>query len=407
MPTYTADWIVPIAEPPLAGGWIATRDGVILASGRGAPPPAADPVVACGAVAILPALVNAHTHLELSWLRGRVPPAGSFVDWVSAMMRVRLGAPDAADTRNHRAAMAAAAAEMRASGTGLVGDVSNSLEGTDLVADVFDAGVVFHELLGFRTPDPAGLVVRAMDRVAALPSRPGWRVALAPHAPYSVSPELFAAIAAAAPPDAPIAVHVAEGAEERDLMATGTGRWRDLLQAMGVWDEAWPVPGCSPVTYLDRLGLWSPRALAVHAVQASRTDLALLGERGATVVTCPRSNRYVGAGDPPAAGIFASGVRVAVGTDSLSSVEDLNLFAELARLHELAPGVAPARLLEAATLGGASALGLAGDWGTLEPGRRAALVGVAVPPGLADVEQYLVGGIMPHQVQWIESGRPC
>ncbi len=104
---------------------------------------------------------------------------------------------------------------------------------------------------------------------------------------------------------------------------------------------------------------------------------------------------------------FDSGVRVAVGTDSLSSVEDLNLFAEIGRLRELAPGVPPSRLLAAATTGGAAALGLDGEWGSIQPAKRAALIGVAVPPGLADVEQYLVSGIIPSQVRWIESGVPC
>ncbi len=273
MPTYTADWIVPIAGPPLRGGWVSTRGGVVAGLGPGAPPPASDHVVACGAVAILPALVNAHTHLELSWLRGRVPPARSFVDWVSAMMRVRLGAPDAGDTSAHRAAMAAAADEMRASGTGLVGDISNSLAGVDLLADALHAGVVFHELVGFRTPDPSGVVDRALARTAAVRGRPGWRVALAPHAPYSVSPGLFRAIAAAQS-DGPLAVHVAEGADEVDLVTSGAGRWPELLRAMGAWDDTWVVPGCSPVEYLDRLGVWTPRTLAVHAVHASTATSA-------------------------------------------------------------------------------------------------------------------------------------
>jgi cytosine/adenosine deaminase-related metal-dependent hydrolase len=147
--------------------------------------------------------------------------------------------------------------------------------------------------------------------------------------------------------------------------------------------------------------------LAVHAVHASPADLAVLRARGSTVVTCPRSNRHVGAGDPPVSAFFASGVRVAVGTDSLSSVGDLNLFAEIGCLRELAPGVAPSRLLAAATLGGAAALGLDGDWGSIQPDKRAALIGVAVPPGLTDVEQYLVSGITPTQVRWIENGVPC
>jgi cytosine/adenosine deaminase-related metal-dependent hydrolase len=128
----------------------------------------------------------------------------------------------------------------------------------------------------------------------------------------------------------------------------------------------------------------------------------VLADRGATLVTCPRSNRYVGAGEPPVAEFYASGVRVAVGTDSLASVEDLNLFGELAEIHRLAPRVAPRRILESATRTGAEALGLSGQVGVIQPAARASLIAVDVPRGVPDVEKYLVGGISPGQVRWLE-----
>jgi 5-methylthioadenosine/S-adenosylhomocysteine deaminase len=143
------------------------------------------------------------------------------------------------------------------------------------------------------------------------------------------------------------------------------------------------------------------RLVAVHCVQLTDDELRTLAAAGATVVTCPRSNRWTGAGVPPIERFYASGVRVAVGTDSLSSVEDLNLFAELKVMHDLAPSVPAARLLETATRHGADALGFGDQLGTIEPGKRAELIAVSIPAGITDVEQYLVEGVAPDAIRWL------
>jgi 5-methylthioadenosine/S-adenosylhomocysteine deaminase len=132
--------------------------------------------------------------------------------------------------------------------------------------------------------------------------------------------------------------------------------------------------------------------LAVHGVYFTDAELARLAAAGATLVTCPRSNRWTGAGVPPVERFYASGVRVAVGTDSLASVDDLNLFAELAEVRRLAPGVPAARILESATLAGAVALGFDSELGSITPGKRAQLLAVRLPAGVADVEEYLLSG---------------
>jgi cytosine/adenosine deaminase-related metal-dependent hydrolase len=142
-------------------------------------------------------------------------------------------------------------------------------------------------------------------------------------------------------------------------------------------------------------------------VQASEADLAILSERGATLVTCPRSNAWVRAGAPPVEAFYRSGARVAVGTDSLTSVEDLNLFSELAALRRLAPGVKAADLLRSATLSGAEALGFGATHGAIARGRAAALIAVEVPPGTTDVEEYLVSGIEPGKVRALSESLAC
>jgi cytosine/adenosine deaminase-related metal-dependent hydrolase len=120
-------------------------------------------------------------------------------------------------------------------------------------------------------------------------------------------------------------------------------------------------------------------------------------------VTCPRSNRWTGAGTPPVERFYESGVRVAIGTDSLASVEDLNVFSELAQMRVLAPHVPAVRLLESATIAGAEALDCAHEFGTIDIGKRAELIAVRVPPAVEDVEEYLLSGIQPDAIEWLDT----
>ena len=198
-----------------------------------------------------------------------------------------------------------------------------------------------------------------------------------------------------------MSVHLGESPEESELLRTGSGPWRRMLEAMGAWRDDWPVPACDPVTYLDRQGLIDRRTVLAHGVQFDDAALGRVAEIGATIVTCPRSNRWVGVGAPPIDRFYASGVRVAVGTDSLASVDDLNLFAELKVMRSLAPRVPASRILASATQVGADALGLGQELGSLSPGKRAAMIAVALPSGVTDVEEYLLGGIEPSQIQWV------
>jgi len=154
------------------------------------------------------------------------------------------------------------------------------------------------------------------------------------------------------------------------------------------------------------LGFLGPDALVVHGVQFTREDLARVKTSGSPLVSCPRSNTYVGVGVPPLESFYAAGVPVALGTDSLASVGDLNMFAELAEARRIAPTVSARDLLRSATLTGAQALRYDEDFGSIEAGKRAALIAVRVPPHVDDVEEYLVGGIEPDAISWLNSQRP-
>jgi cytosine/adenosine deaminase-related metal-dependent hydrolase len=187
------------------------------------------------------------------------------------------------------------------------------------------------------------------------------------------------------------------------LIRTGEGPWRELLQQLGTWSDEWKPPGTTPVAYLADAGFLDERVLIVHAVQCTAADLARLARLGCTIVSCPRSNRHVGVGSPPLDAFYAAGVDVAFGTDSLASVDDLNVFAELAEARRLAPRVPASRLLESATRTGARALGFDGEFGSIEAGKRAALLAVSLPAGVADVEEYLLSGINPQLIRWLDA----
>jgi cytosine/adenosine deaminase-related metal-dependent hydrolase len=398
---YRAAWIVPISEPPIRDGWIAVDRGRIVANGRRAPDDNVQEID-LGDVAVLPGLVNAHTHLELSYLRDSIPPAREFVTWIRQVIAARRERPDPRSPEI-LSAIDRAIAESRAAGTAIIGDISNTLVTYAPLKASRLAGVVFFELIRFHTPDPDAFVDEACRQIKALQPTERLRPSLAAHAPYSVAPLVFRAIRRAANRDAfaPCSVHLAESAEEMEFILDGTGPWRALLDDVGAWNPEWVPPGVSPVEFLDNAGFLDAHVLAVHGVRMSPGDLARLKARGTVLVTCPRSNGHTGAGAPPIADFYASGVRMAVGTDSLASSPDLSVFAELATIHALAPGVPPSALLDSATRQGARALGFDASYGTLEPGKMAAIVAVSVPRLIDDVEEYLVSGVRMDQVRWV------
>jgi cytosine/adenosine deaminase-related metal-dependent hydrolase len=318
--------------------------------------------------------------------------------WIQALMALRrTGTPSDAVQRQ---AATAAVAEARARGTGAFGDIGNTVMAAEVLADAGLPAVLFHELIGFASGDG-----RAQAREGALrviqAVRPPVKPGLAPHAPYSVSPDLFRAVAdEAAAHSIPSSVHLAESREEVEFLMTGRGEIADTIKQLGAWNDAWSPPGVDPAEYLDRLGVLRPGLLVVHATQLSPPALSRLAERGCIIVSCPRSNRWVGAGDPPLDDFYASGAPVTFGTDSLASAPDLDMFAELAVARALSK-VPAAKLLESATLTAASALGFGDDLGSITPGKRAALLTVRIPPGVVDVEEYLVGGIDPADITWL------
>jgi cytosine/adenosine deaminase-related metal-dependent hydrolase len=415
-----AKWVVPVAAPVIRGGWVdvdSTGHEIVGVGARDAPSVTTpDRIIDLPDAVILPGLVNAHTHLELSHMAGAVPPADSFVSWVRSMLGVRFGSP--ASVAEVRAAATRAVGQMEATGTAGVGDIGNTDVTIEPLAASSLSGVHFREALAFKRGDAARVAGEA--KLGALLCRSRLAelgcsrivASVAPHAPYSTSAPLIQSLAVGLPidgdadagvPDAGVSsIHLGESTEEMEFLSTGTGPFRSLLTDLGAWDPDWVPPGLSPVAYLQQLGALHDHLLVVHGTQLDDGDLRTLADRGVTLVVCARSNRWVGAGVPPVAAAFAAGGPVAVGTDSLASVADLNLFAELAFLRSIAPHVPASQLLTAATLGGAKALGCR-QLGVVAPGATSRAL-VRVPPAnVVDVEQWLVADAAdPGDLRWLD-----
>src|SRR5262252_2168846 len=200
MVRYHARWVLPISGPPIEDGWVAADGGRILSVGRRGHFDGLDEVH-LGDVAILPGLVNAHTHLELSHLRDEVPPAPAFVTWIRNVMAARRQRPDP------RAAVIldavdGALAESEACGTAIIGDISNTLVTFDPLARSRLAAVVFFELIRFNVADARAFVADAALEIGRLSPTERVRASLAAHAPYSVAPLVFRAVRELADRDA-------------------------------------------------------------------------------------------------------------------------------------------------------------------------------------------------------------
>ena len=382
MQIYTARYILPVTSPVQSDGAIAVNDGFISHVGARAEVEAAapdgTPVHDLGNSVILPGLVNAHTHLELSWLGAEKLPLGDYVDWLRALLERR---------ERSDATRAAEAAEQAIRfvvdrGTVAVGDVGNEGWIAPLVARSPLYGVLFHELYGLDANEAETTLARAAEKLEHLAAdddvvAAGDRLCLAltPHAPHTTSTPLLRALAGrAAAADEPLSIHVSESNAEVALLDDGSGPLAELFRERNFTGDDWRPPGRSPLEHLKRLGALSSNTLAVHCVHLDQPDHSNLQSTRATVVTCPRSNAALGVGTAPVPDLMREGIPVALGTDSLASTPDLDMFAEMCALQHEHPDLSAAAILRMATLNGARALGLGDRLGSIEVGKLAELI---------------------------------
>ena len=374
----SARWIVPVDSAPRAGGTVTVHAGRIVsvdAAGERTPDERHDSSV------LIPGLINAHTHLDLSHLRGRVPPCLPLTDWLGQVVaRRRESSAEAAS-----AAVRDGLAEAMRFGTTMLADISGGGASWDALAEAPLESVCYREILGLPSVRAETSWAEAMTWLGSRPESPTVRAGLSPHAPYSV----HRAIIEAAARIAPVCVHLAESADERDLLEHRTGPFVPFLKRLNVWEPTSLAPSWDWIAWRC--------SRASHALFAHGNHLPPETAMGpqSTLVYCPRTHSAFGHPPYPLAAFLAAGHRVALGTDSLASNPDLDVLAEARHVRAIHPAIPGETILRLATRNGAAAMGADRRTGSLTPGKQADLTVIRVADTEADPWTLLLDEALP------------
>lgn len=380
-----ARWVLPIDQPPIQHGVVTIVGSRILTVGENS---SGRPPRDLGNVALIPGLVNAHTHLEFSLLEQPLcEPAVAFSEWIACVVEHRrtqnkkLMVETDGFQRFRRRAAETGLQEIQASGTAAIGEIATP----GWPRECFPAHglhvTVFLELLGLAADAEDRLLAMAQSFVADVQDigsrlKPG----LSPHAPYTASPRLVEkACQISADERVPVAMHLAESREELELLASHRGGLVETLEKLKAWHPEAVPQGRRPLDYLETLAL-AHRTLVIHGNYLAPDEIDFLARcrERMSVVYCPRTHAYFRHDHYPLEKMLAAGVNMAVGTDSLASNPDLSLLAELRQVARLHTTISLETILRLGTLGGAEALGISREMGSIAPGKRSLLTVIDV-----------------------------
>ena len=399
---YRAAWVLPMQAEAIPNGAVAVNGDRITFVGTAASAPSGT-VVDLGDAALMPGLVNVHTHLELTPLRHLLEGL-DFAQWIRTLTVLR---------RTHLTERAELELGARIGiAEGLLRGITTFADTSDTATPVAAAltsmgvrGVVYKEVFG---PDPrqcdaSMAMLEAAVRDLRVMQTDAVRIGVSPHAPYSVSKPLFGAVAAyAIREQLPMAIHLAESAFEEDLVVRGTGPYAENWRSRGI--DPLGARARSSVALLHDAGALQARPLIIHAVRIDAEDIGLLAAAGCAVAHCPVSNARFGHGIAPLQELLGAGIMVGIGTDSVASNNRMDVLDEARVAHLMActrslswRAFPASRALWHSTVGGADAIGLWPMLGTLTVGVPADLCafpldGLAALP-LADVADALVHGL--------------
>jgi cytosine/adenosine deaminase-related metal-dependent hydrolase len=377
-----ARYILPVVGEPIENGFVAIEGSRITAIGKN--PPSGE-ILDLGNAAVLPGLINVHTHLELSGFSRPLGEEGmNFVDWIRQIIDHRQSFPIDFD-----AAISAGLRECSKEGVTTVGNISQLAETDAAYENAPASGIRFLELIAptaERTPAVLDFLKTEFPKQLQAAGEKTWSLGLSPHAPYSVHPDLLkAAVDVSTEQKVPLAMHLAESCEEMQLLQEGTGPFRDFLTERNLFDPATFPGGKRPLDYLQILArAW--KTLVVHGNYLNDEEIAFLAERRdrMAVVYCPRTHAYFRHEPYPLEKVLSAGATVCLGTDSRASSPDLSLLAEMRFVAERFPRLDRSRIMCLATIDAARALGRAEEIGSLEAGKIANLAVVSLPEGKSD-----------------------
>lgn len=389
MKILCAEYVLPISPgEPVRNGAVAIDGSRISAVGTREDIFARFPGTAhedLGNAAILPGFVNCHSHLEITPMRGFLDSVEH--DFYAWLIKLTITRGETLSDEDVRTGAVAGALEGARGGVTCFGDIGRyGRAGFDALKANGLRGVVFQET-EFSPNDQSAPedFEKLKEKFLALRAdeTPLVKAGLSPHAPYTVSPALFRLITGyALEQKIEISIHAAESREEDELMIKGTGFFADLQKRFG---STWQSPGRSTIEYFSELGVLLAKPLFAHCITVSDSDVELLAASGSRIAHCPKSNAKFGHGYAPFEQLLDRGIAVGLGSDSVASNNSCDILEE-ARFAALAARNRPVsrrfidarEVLEAATLGGARAMGLENEIGTLETGKQADLIAVSL-----------------------------
>ena len=341
-----------------------------------------------GEAVILPGFVNAHAHLELTGLHGKVKRTDSLPVWLMQLMRHRRRLINRLllfflqNTAKKWVSRATARGiEMSlAGGATTIADITNSGWQVETLKSSPIRKLIFHEVIGFETSHQEQVIAQFNAKLNHSQPDSLLTFGISPHAPYSVSADLYGkCVEIAKSRNLLLCTHLAETQSEIEFLMSGTGEFRDFLAGLGIAVEGWRPPQTTPVKYMHNLGVLESGPLLAHCNYLKESDIPLL--KNSSVVFCPRSHNYFYHRNHPFEKLLEAGVNVALGTDSLASNDSLSMLDEIKFLHKTHNHISPVTLLEMATLNGAKALKLKAQIGALQRGWQADIIVIKIPPG--------------------------
>lgn len=387
MQILTAEWVLPVSSDPIREGAVVIDGPKIVAVGSSTDIREQFPNAEStdhGNAAILPGFINCHSHLEITAMRNQLDDVEhDFSSWLLKLNGIR----EKMTPEDINAAAVIGALEGASAGVTCFGDIGRmGHAGVHALKTVGLRGIVFQETEF--SPDNRTAESDLKDLIAKFEKLHGEQtelvhVGLSPHSPYTVGSKLFEMLAQFSILNrVPLSIHAAESVDEHDLLTQGTGFFTGIYEK---YDVEWSSPHCSPVEYLERLGVLAARPLLAHCVTVSDTDIEKIASNGASIAHCPKSNAKFGHGAAPLEKFLDSGVAVGLGSDSVASnnlcdiIEESRFAALTSRNRSGSKRFITAKeMIEAATIGGARAMCLDTDIGSLDAGKQADLAVISL-----------------------------
>lgn len=388
MKILAADWLLPISAEPLENGAIAVEETKIVAVGAKRELVEKYPAARIedfGDAAILPGLINCHSHLEITAMRGFLDDVEA--DFYAWLMKLTTTRAEKLSTTDIETAAIFGALEGARAGVTCFGDIGRfGRAGFEALKTNNLRGVLFQETeFSPKNEEAENDFAKLKDKFLELKETETAlvRIGLSPHAPYTVSRKLFEKITDyALSENIKISVHAAESLQEQEFFQTGAGFFASLYEKLNL---DWRAPRTSPVEYLVEIGVLRAKPLLAHCVKVSDRDIELIAATDSRVAHCPKSNAKFGHGSAPLEKFLAQKISVGFGSDSVASNNVCDILEE-ARFATLFARNEPNRqkflnakeIIETATFGAARALGIDSEIGTLEAGKQADLIVVSL-----------------------------